>query len=104
MGGKEGEERGMSAVNGLSLSYLLAYLVLLSCRSSVDKDQDYKINKTEFCIAMAMIRQAQAQQGSFLNSSLPASAVSAGLTLRYLTYVTFVPLIDNVHTVTKIEH
>lgn len=46
-------------------------------RSGVDKDHDGKINKTEFCSAMSMIRQAQTQQSNLLNSSLPASAVSA---------------------------
>ena len=41
----------------------------LSPRNMVDKDHDGRINVSEFCAAMSLIRQAQKQEGGLLGSS-----------------------------------
>ena len=48
----------------------------------VDRDQDGKINVSEFCTAMHLIRQAQQQEGGLLGSSQGVGFFQQGMGAR----------------------
>lgn len=54
----------------------------LSARNMVDLDHDGKINVSEFCTAMHLIRQAQQQEGGLLGSSQGVGFFQQGMGAR----------------------